>query len=432
MPKIKQIIPRLNVHLDVLAASLMINILGLTIPIVMLHVYDRILGHHSVSTAFLLFSAAFIAVLVDGFLRYLRALVLQIYSEPYALNAPILLADKVMSSEKNYSPEQIRNFFDKLKILKNNYSGQSIVALLDLPFVFLYLYVLWFLAGDIVYIPGTLFIVAIITSLTLASYAKHISQKKELNEGSLKSRLYDFFFNLDSKKKNNLIILEEAKLNNTLSNHIINTTKQATLQSHLSSVILVLSQLSTISVISFGAYKVIQGDLTTGALAACSMLAGRCIAPAGALLNTGVRLQENAIAKKELKHFDKQNLKQYFTINSVSIKDQSCSDGVYIIKHLEDFEPAYSEKRVYQPDFIKIDNDCSLFSGTIIENLTAFNEINANEALNYAGQLGLHEYFNKLPKGYQTTVQNDRFDLFDQAMKIQIALIRALISNKKF
>ncbi|WDE98514.1 hypothetical protein PQO03_11740 [Lentisphaera profundi] len=432
MPKTKTIVPFLNIHLDVLAASFMINILGLTVPIVMLHVYDRILGNNSVSTALLLFSAAFIAVVIDGLFRYLRALVLQIYSEAYALDAPILLADKIMTSSKEYSPIRVRTFFDKLNILKNNYSGQSIVALLDLPFVFFYLYILWFLAGDVALVPGVLFIIAIISSLTLSRYAKRISLTKESNEQNLQARLYGFFFHLDSKKKNNLVAIEEAQLNNILSDHISNTTRQAALQSHLSSIIQVLSQLSTISVISFGAYKVIQGELTTGALAACSILAGRCIAPVGALLNTGVRLQENALAKEELSHFENQDFKEFFQIQTISIHSTPCIEGVYLLDNLDDFDLKYNNHRISEPDFIKIDGHCPLFSGTIIENLTAFKKIYASEALDYAGQLGLHEYFNKLPKGYEDPVNNDRFDFYDKSTKIQIALIRALISNKKF
>lgn len=423
----------MNIHLDVLAASLMINILGLTIPIVMLHVYDRILGHHSVSTALLLFSAAFFAVIIDGILRYLRSLVLQIHSEPYALQAPIKLADKVISTDKSYTPTQIRAYFSKLNTLKNNYSGQSIVAILDLPFVFLYLYVLWFLAGDVAFVPGILFIVAVLASFALSAYAKKLSSSKETCEDILSSRLFNFFFHLDSKKNNNLVSLEQAKLNNTLSEHINHTSLQATLQSHLSSVIQVLSQLSTISVISFGGYKVIQGELTTGALAACSLLAGRCIAPVGALLNTGVRLQENSLAKASLTHFDSDINEECYTIENFSIVDQNCSQpAVYQINTLDDLKITYTDEQTIDSEYIKIDKHAPLFSGTVIDNLTGFNPFNSEGALKLCSQLSLNEYFNKLPKGYQSEIQNDRFDLYDSSIKIQIALVRAIISDKKF
>lgn len=432
MSRLKQLTPKLNVHLDVLAASFMVNILSLTVPIVMLHVYDRILGNHSVSTALLLFFAAFVFVVIDGSLRFLRSLVLQIYSEPYALDAPIDLANKLMSSDKSYSPVQIRKYFDQINVLKNNYSGQSIVALLDLPFVFLYLYVLWFLAGDVAIIPGVLFCLAIVTSVGLAVYAKKLSHNKEINENSIKFRLYEYFFHLDSKKSHNLGSLEEAKLNQNLSRHIDQTTLQACLQSHLSSVIQVLSQLSTISVISFGAYKVIQGELTTGALAACSILAGRCVAPVGALLNTGVRLQENSIAKDTLAQLDQENTGINYAVKSLQINQQQCKQELYLVDTIKDLNIEFDQREVFDKDYVLLNTHSPLFSGTIIENLTAFQEINASEALDYAGQLGLHEYFNKLNKGYQTKVNNDRFDFYDTSTKIQIALIRALIANKKF
>ena len=57
----------------VLLPSLLINILSLAVPLTVLQIYDRILPNQSYGTATLLISGAFLAVVMEAFLRFVRA-----------------------------------------------------------------------------------------------------------------------------------------------------------------------------------------------------------------------------------------------------------------------------------------------------------------------------------------------------------------------
>lgn len=65
--------PTLGERSNLLLLSLTSNVLALALPLALLQVYDRILPNQSQGTALVLFTAAVVALLADGFVRYARS-----------------------------------------------------------------------------------------------------------------------------------------------------------------------------------------------------------------------------------------------------------------------------------------------------------------------------------------------------------------------
>ena len=88
-----------------------------------------------------------------------------------------------------------------------------------------------------------------------------------------------------------------------------------------------------------------------------------------------------------------------------------------------------SEELVKYIGYISANN--ILFQGTILENLTAFNENMENEALEIAKMFNLDKEIALLPKGYDTKVNDGIADIIAPGIKQRIAIARALLHKPK-
>ena len=128
---------------DVLLASLFINLATLALPLVILQVYDRILPNQAIDTFALLVFGLLIAALLDGVLRVARSAILTWKGVQYEHTEGINSIDKVVHSDLvKFESDSIGSYLDKMESLKKVrefYSGQNILMLVDLPFVLVFL-----------------------------------------------------------------------------------------------------------------------------------------------------------------------------------------------------------------------------------------------------------------------------------------------------
>ena len=153
-----------KVMLKVLPSSLLINILSLAIPLVVLQIYDRILPNQSYGTAVLLVCGASVAILLDAFLRFVRSWILaaasintekNMYS--YILHQLTELPAKELLSLK---PGNLQEGLKGVSSIKEFYSGGLLSGLIDVPFVLIFLSLVAYVGGGLVFIPIIVWIAA--------------------------------------------------------------------------------------------------------------------------------------------------------------------------------------------------------------------------------------------------------------------------------
>ncbi|MEJ6061320.1 ABC transporter transmembrane domain-containing protein, partial [Aliivibrio salmonicida] len=176
--------------LRVLPSSLLINILSLSIPLVVLQIYDRILPNQSYGTAVLLLSGASIAILIDAFLRFVRSWILaaasintetKMYS--YILHQLTELPAKQLLSLK---PGHLQEGLKGISSIKEFYSGGLLSGLIDVPFVLIFLSLVAYVGGELVLIP---IIVWIIAAVFVCLFSNKSYQHAKTAAGSEISRM---------------------------------------------------------------------------------------------------------------------------------------------------------------------------------------------------------------------------------------------------
>src|SRR4029079_11410190 len=84
-----------SLPVDVIAASIVINLLGLALPLAILQVYDRVIPHAATSTLLFLILGVCLALVLEGVLRITRSQVIAWRAMKEAWNANVDAASRV-------------------------------------------------------------------------------------------------------------------------------------------------------------------------------------------------------------------------------------------------------------------------------------------------------------------------------------------------
>ena len=152
---------KIFLRLDLLMCSFLINILVLAIPLYVIHALTRFLANGSYPTLYFLTLSVIFAITLELFLRYLRKLLLLQDNKKKINNNKINIKDFLDDVSKIKIDLLVFNsILDHFKNFKNN-NIEKQINLLDLPYVFLFSVVIYFLSP-------TIFLVFLLTAIIIS------------------------------------------------------------------------------------------------------------------------------------------------------------------------------------------------------------------------------------------------------------------------
>ncbi len=299
MSRIKWI--RLLRNPDLVGATVVIHLLALSLPLALLQIYDRILPSQSYGTTAMLVLGVGSAIVLEAVLRYGRMAIFARFGSQYEARTLTEIFDRLMRSDiERVERLGIASIMDSVRavsIVRDWWSGNAAVGLYELPFVFLYLGLIGYVGGWLALIPLGLFLLAgIIAWLYMARINASVEQL-EYREQERRNLLWSIFFGLTDVKargaENGL-----SRFYQDVNTSYMTASANVEFQGHrMREMVSLMAQLSTVLVVIFGAMEVIAGNLTTGALSACTLLAGRSIGPAMAGFSYLTRLSHIRLAR---------------------------------------------------------------------------------------------------------------------------------------
>ena len=152
-PLIKPLRPAFR---EMLLMSLFINILALALPVFILQVYDRVVFNQGISTLYALVIGIAIAIGFDFILRQARARLLQRAAVGIDARLGEKLFDKLMSLPLNVLEGRPASYwhvlFRDVDTVRNIFCGSTAVLAADLPFVPLFVVLIFVIAAPIAWV----------------------------------------------------------------------------------------------------------------------------------------------------------------------------------------------------------------------------------------------------------------------------------------
>ncbi|MEI6893933.1 MAG: type I secretion system permease/ATPase [Colwellia sp.] len=263
---------------DLFIASLLINLLALVIPLFTMNVYDRVVPNAAFDTLWVLATGALIAVIFDWILKQARAHLTHLAGRQVDLSLSSQLFAKTLGMKLSQQPQSIGAFSKQIQefdSVREFLTSATLVALVDLPFTLLFLGLMAWLGGFMVFIPLSVMLMVIIASLVVQPKIKNALEETGKLSTQRQAILLENLNTLVEIKQINGEGAAQRRWEQTvaaLADWNIRSKNIANIVSHLVSS---SQQLVTIGLIFAGVYQISAGNLSMGGLIAMSMLSGR-------------------------------------------------------------------------------------------------------------------------------------------------------------
>jgi ATP-binding cassette, subfamily C, bacterial LapB len=271
-------------YANVVLATVMLNLLALALPLFTMNVYDRVIPNAAMATLAALSIGAVLAIVFDFVMRTLRADLVDIASRAADVRLSNSLFARLLGARHNPSPGAVgvqANTLREFETLRDFFQSLTLTTLGDLPFAIAFFAAIWIIAGPLVAAPiavglGTLALSLILQrrlSALLADQFRDMAQKNAVAVETL--------VGLETLKSIGAESWAAERWERATADGIRVSTEIRRLTNLASHVVVAGQSLVTVLMILHGAHLVLAGQITTGALIAAVMLAGRALAPVG-------------------------------------------------------------------------------------------------------------------------------------------------------
>ena len=300
-------------YIDIMFASLIANILALATIIFSMQVYDRVVPSQSIPTLWGLAGGVLIAAIFDFVLRVARIYLSDIIGK----RADLRISDRVFghtlrikNSERSKSTGTFISQIRELEGVRELVTSTTISAIADLPFFFLFLVIFWIIGGNLfwvmVLVVPLMIIPAILAQRPLAKLAREGMRESSIRNAILVESVQGIedikLLRAESRFQNQWNHMNEMSADISMKQRKIVGVMTAWTQK--------VQGLTYALVVLVGCFAVISGEMTTGALVACSILSSRMLAPIAQITGVLGRLQQAKVAKSSLDELMKKPVDQ--------------------------------------------------------------------------------------------------------------------------
>ncbi len=286
-PLLKPLMPAFR---EVMVLSLFVNILALGLPVFVLQVYDRVVFYRGTTTLIALIAGVAIVILFDLVLRQARCRILQRAALLIDVRLGRALFDKISSLPLRILEQRPASYWHSLyrdaDNVRNMYSGPSAVLATELPFVPLFVILVFVIAAPIAWVLLVIIPVFMIVAWSSGAMLDRVSRRERselLGRDELVAEM------LAGRTTMKALGLEEGFKTQWEAKHadvIGQSLVRGRWNDSFANLTMTLSFITTVAITSIGAVAILEQQLTIGALIATNMLSNRLISPMIQLVNT--------------------------------------------------------------------------------------------------------------------------------------------------
>lgn len=291
------------IYRHVFLASFLLNLFGLASPIFTMNVYDRVVPNEAIATLWVLASGVLVVFVIEFLLRNLRSYFIDMAGK----NADTLIAshllERVMSIRMDQKPESTGSMANNLKefeSLRDFFASGTFVLLVDLPFVFLFILVMFLIAGPLALVPLLAVPLVVGISWFLQKPLKRITDETMAQSNQKHAILVEALSGLETIKAAGAQSRIQGRWEQLVGMTAATSGKAKAIASLANTLTALIIQMTTVIVVLFGVHMMINKELTMGALVAMTLLTGRALGPLSAVCGLLLKYEQSRVALEAL------------------------------------------------------------------------------------------------------------------------------------
>lgn len=279
---LRALVKRRQVFVEAVVATFVVSMLGLGASFYSLQVYDRVIPTQAHSTLLALSVGVGIAVVFEFILKQVRSLMVDRGCKAIEEELSDLFFGRMLDIRMEARPSAVGSFAAQVRqfeLVRNFMTSSTIFLLADLPFCLLFVGVIAVIGGLLAAIPLALLPLVVAASAWLNWRIRRLAQAQLYDSRQKNGLLVDAIDGIESVKAAGAewkMMARWRELTASASAIELDTRHLSATSAHFAQF---LQQLSYVAIIGVGAWLTGQGQLTMGALIACSILSNRALAP---------------------------------------------------------------------------------------------------------------------------------------------------------
>ncbi len=277
-----------KIYIDIVVGSFLINLFVLALPLYLRNVYDRVIPNTALDTLWVLTYGVVAIFVLEALLKFLRSYFMEIAAKKSDIVMSSLIFEKVLDMKLSEQTESLGKFTNDLKQyenIRNFLTSTVITTLVDMPFALLFLFVVHWVAGDIVFIPVVTIGLVILYAVVMKDTIRKSIRESNRAAATKNAILYESLNALETVKAFNYNNVMQWKLEEATGDIAQKGLKSRVLNGSISTVTALLVRIQTIAVIVASVYMIHRGELTTGGLLVAYILSSRAVSPVGRLVS---------------------------------------------------------------------------------------------------------------------------------------------------
>lgn len=464
-------------------SALFSNLLAIVLPLAILQIMDRVVVNQSIETLALIVMGVIVVLIVEEALRYLNGVVTAWLGARFEHHTTLTALNRMIRVPmKRYQKEEPGVYAERIEDstkVAEFYSGRALLMFFDLPFAAIFLILIYIIGGlRVVLVPIVLLTIFLLVILRFGNWMKEQVEKRHVMDDRRFSFLAEVLGNIHSVKAmtmEGMMLRRYERLQEANAEMGETLTRGNALAASLG---VLFSQIMILAVIFVGATVVIGGGMTTGGLAACMMLSVRALSPLRNVLRFWLRFQTFSAAQHRLNDvlsmpcsveegkpampplasalelnnvtLNQEGGRPLFQNLSVTVPAKSCiairgdsgsgkssllgllcglvdpDSGEALVdgRRLQDYAASSIHRQI-----AFLPQSSAIVSGTILENLTMFDDSLNARALSLARDMGLDNVVAGMKLGYETPLGEGGAAGMPEGVRQMITIVRALVTS---
>lgn len=292
-----------NLYWQVAVAALLTNVFALAASLFSMIVYDRVMPNGAFETLGALLIGVSFVLIGDFVIRTVRGYFLDVAGA----RADMVMADSIFDQvlemrmhARKGSTGALASILREFDSLRELLTSATLTSLIDVPFALVFLAVIWWVGGPLAWVPLLVGPLVIAASVAVQPQLRRLVQMSYEQGHSKHSVLVETLSGIETIKSLGAGATMRLRWQEAVASQAGIGLRTRFIAQIAGNIANMASQIVWIGTVTLGVYLVADGRIGSGAIVACSMLAGRVIAPLGQLAQLLTRLNQSLASYRAL------------------------------------------------------------------------------------------------------------------------------------
>ena len=285
-----------SVYAEVVAAAIMINMFALASSLFVMNVYDRVVPNNAIPTLWVLAIGVLIVYVFDFILKNLRSHLLDHAGRKADVKVSARLFEQMlgmMMTSRPGSAGVMASHMREFEGLRDFFTSATMAALIDFPFIFLFIGIIAIIGGPIAFVPLAAIPLVIGVGLFLQKPLRKVI-KESMMESALKNALlFETISGLETIKVQAAEGHTQRKWEELTDRASRTAVKTRRLNAFALNFATFIQQLVSVVVVIVGVFLIKEAQISMGALIACVILSGRAMGPLAQIAGLLTRMHQS-------------------------------------------------------------------------------------------------------------------------------------------